>query len=106
MAIEPTENVGTKLIFENEKVRVWDLALQPGESLEKHIHRLPYFFMVIEGGSLRFVDPENPENDRDLQFEPDLLRFHEAEEGGVVHNRLVNVGDKPYRNLVVELKED
>ena len=105
MAIEPSENVGTRLLFENERVRVWDLALQPGEAMEKHVHRLDYFFVVIEGGALRFVDPDNPANDRDVHFETDLIRFHEAEDGGSVHNRLVNVGDKPYRNLVVELKE-
>jgi len=26
-------------MFENERVRVWDLALEPGESLAKHIYR-------------------------------------------------------------------
>ena len=34
MATPPTELVGTSLMFENERVRVWDLALAPGESLE------------------------------------------------------------------------
>jgi hypothetical protein len=104
MLIEPSENVGTRLMFENERVRVWDLALQPGEAVEKHIHRLDYFFVVIEGGSLRHVDPENPANDRAVNFEDDFVKFNEAEEGGTIHHRLVNVGDKPYRNLVIELK--
>jgi hypothetical protein len=46
MPTEPTEQVGTRIMFENDRVRVWDLALEPGESLEKHIHRLDYFFIV------------------------------------------------------------
>ena len=92
-------------MFENERVRVWDLALQPGEAMDKHIHRLDYFFVVIDGGALRFVDPDNPANDRDLNFDSDLIRFHEADPDGAIHQRLVNVGDKPYRNLVVELKK-
>jgi len=25
--------IGTKLIFENERVRVWEFTLQPGESI-------------------------------------------------------------------------
>ena len=103
MAIEPSENVGTKLLFENERVRVWDLALEPGESVEKHIHRTDYFFVVINGGSLRHVDPENPANDRAVNFEDDLVVFREATDS--VHDRLVNVGDTPYRNLVIELKK-
>lgn len=103
MAIEPSENVGTKLLFENERVRVWDLALEPGEALEKHIHRTDFFFVVINGGSLRHVDPENPANDRAVNFEDDLVVFREA--NGTVHDRLINVGDTPYRNLVIELKQ-
>ena len=104
MPIEPSENVGTKLLFENERVRVWDLALAPGEALEKHVHRTDFFFVVINGGSLRHVDPENPANDRAVNFEDDLVVFREAE--GTVHDRLVNVGDTPYRNLVIELKAE
>lgn len=39
MPTEPTELVGTGLILDNDRVRVWELSLAPGESLEKHIHR-------------------------------------------------------------------
>jgi mannose-6-phosphate isomerase-like protein (cupin superfamily) len=103
MAIEPSENVGTRLIFENERVRVWDLALQPGQALEKHIHREDFLFIVVEGGSLRHVDPENPEHDQDVRYENDQVVFIEAGEG-TIHNRLVNVGSTPYRNFVIEIK--
>ena len=47
MATEPTERVGTRLLFENDRVRVWDLALAPGASLATHIHHVDYFFIVI-----------------------------------------------------------
>jgi beta-alanine degradation protein BauB len=63
---EPTEHVGTRLLFENDRMRVWDLALAPGESLEKHIHRLDYVILVESGGLLRSADPEDPANDRDI----------------------------------------
>lgn len=103
--MEPTEQVGTRLLFENERVRVWDLALAPGEALEKHIHRHDFLFVVIAGGSLRHVDPDHPENDRAVRYEDDQVVFIEAN-GGTVHNRLINVGTTPYRNLIVELKRD
>lgn len=102
MTNEPSESVGTRLLFENERVRVWDLALAPGEALEKHIHRTDFFFVVLEGGSVRHVDPENPANDRAVNYVTDQVEFRETD--GVVHNRLVNIGDAPYRNLVIELK--
>jgi beta-alanine degradation protein BauB len=104
MATQPTEQVGTRLLFENERVRVWDLALAPGKSLEKHIHRNDFLFVVLQGGSLRHVDPDDPRNDQDVRYEDDQVVFLEAH-GGTVHNRLINVGATPYRNLVIELKQ-
>ena len=47
MATEPSAQVGTRVMFENERVRVWDLALAPGESIAKHIHRNDFFFIVV-----------------------------------------------------------
>ena len=103
MATEPTEQVGTRVMFENDRVRVWDLALAPGESLEKHIHRLDYFFIVESGGLIRFSDPDNPDDYHDIQFEDDQVTFREVD-GGKVDNRLTNIGSKRHRNYVVELK--
>lgn len=107
MATEPSENVGTKLLFENERVRVWDLALQSGEAVEKHIHKLDYLLVILQGGDLRHVDPDDPSNDRDVHFETDQVHFSQADKanGGTIHHRLINVGDAPYRNLVIEFKE-
>ena len=45
-------DVGTKLIFENERVRVWEFTLRPGESIEPHDHVHDYCFDPIEGGTL------------------------------------------------------
>ena len=104
MSVEPSENVGTRLLFENERVRVWDLSLEPGEAVEKHIHREDYLLVILKGGSLRHVDPENPENDRAVNFVDNQVEFREVNGDGVVHNRLINVGAEPYRNLVIELK--
>jgi hypothetical protein len=104
MATEPTEQVGTRVMFENERVRVWDLALEPGESLEKHIHRLDYFFIVESGGLIRFADPDNPADYRDVQFQDDQVTFPTVPPGGKVDNRLTNIGTKRHRNYVIELK--
>ena len=103
MPTEPTDHVGTRIMFENERVRVWDLALAPGESLDKHIHRLDYFFIVESGGLIRFADPDNPSDYHDVQFEDDQVTFVEVPDGKV-DNRLTNIGTKRHRNYVIELK--
>jgi len=103
VATEPTERVGTELMFENERVRVWDLALGPGESLEKHIHRTDYFFIVESGGLIRFANPDNPAEYHDVQFQDDQVTFVPVTDGKV-DNRLTNIGAKRHRNFVIELK--
>jgi hypothetical protein len=100
---EPTEHVGTRILFENDRVRVWELALEPGESLEKHIHRLDYVILVESGGLLRSADPDDPASHRDIQFEDDQVEFRQV--GAVkIDNRLTNIGTKRHRNYVIELK--
>ena len=86
MSIEPTENVGTHLMFENDRVRVWDLALAPGEWLERHIHREDFFFIVVDGGHMKMVDPDDPEAAPAFDYADDQVVFIEAN-GGTVHQR-------------------
>ena len=40
--------VGSKLIFENERVRVWEFTLQPGETIDTHKHEHDYFFSRLK----------------------------------------------------------
>src|SRR5205814_2161516 len=77
MAIEPTPQVGNRLMFENDRVRVWDLDLAPGESFAEHIHQLDYFYIVASGGLLRFDEPDAPGGHRDVQFVNDQVAFRE-----------------------------
>ena len=85
MATEPTTQVGTRVLFENERVRVWDLALAPGESLAKHIHRNDYCFIVVSGGLIRFADPDNPAEYYDVQFEDDQVEFLDSGGGKLAY---------------------
>jgi beta-alanine degradation protein BauB len=104
LAIEPTEQVGTRLMFENERVRVWDLALAPGEQLETHVHRHAYLYVTIAPGLIRFADPDDPSRYQDYHFREDEVGFYDREPGGKVDPRLINVGPNDHRNLVIELK--
>jgi hypothetical protein len=105
MATEPTDQVGTCLLFENDRVRVWDLALAPGASLAKHIHRVAYFFIVESGGLIRFTDPDNPADYHDIQFADDQVTWVPVGHEGHVDNRLTNIGTTSHRNYVIELKQ-
>jgi quercetin dioxygenase-like cupin family protein len=100
---EPSNKVGTGLMFENDRVRIWDLRLAPGERLGKHIHRVDNFFIMISGGLIRFENPDDATDYRDVQFEDDKVTWVNVPPQGKVDNRLENVGTKPHRNLLIEL---
>ncbi len=46
----PNPCVGTQLLSENERVRVWIIRLQPGERVGFHRHVLDYFWTAVTPG--------------------------------------------------------
>jgi hypothetical protein len=105
MAERVMGDVGSKLLFENDRVRVWELRLQPGERSDVHEHKLDYLLVQVAGDRIA-VDPE-----------PDTggaYREHFAartvpgaaiylQRGGI--ETAVNVGELPYHEVIVELKD-
>ena len=49
----PNPCVGSRLLSENERVRVWEIRLQPGERIGFHRHVLDYFWTSVNGGRAR-----------------------------------------------------
>ena len=49
-ARQPNGCVGTELLSETDKVRIWIIRLQPGERVGFHRHVLNYFWTSVTGG--------------------------------------------------------
>jgi quercetin dioxygenase-like cupin family protein len=97
-----TSDVGTKLLFENDRVRVWDLRLAPGEQTPFHRHSTEFLYVVIGDGELQTLftdgtaDPPRQMADGDVRYRAvDSESVHAAK----------NTGSTPWRNIVVELKK-
>ncbi len=45
--------VGSRLVSETDRLRVWHLTLQPGERIGFHRHVLDYFWTVMTDGSAK-----------------------------------------------------
>ena len=90
--------VGTKMIFENERVRVWEFTLQPGESIEAHRHDHDYFFYPIEGATLEVTRESGTIR---LTLGAGQVYFRK---GGDTH-ATKNVDDDRYHEVLVELKD-
>jgi predicted metal-dependent enzyme (double-stranded beta helix superfamily) len=99
---QPSAQVGTKLLFENDRVRVWDLRLAPGERTGLHRHETDYLYVVIGGGTLQTVHGDG-RRDAPRRMEDGEVHFR-AVEGQSVHEA-VNVGQQEWRNIVIELKQ-
>ena len=94
--------VGTRLLFENERVRVWDLQLAPGESTGVHRHERDYLYVVIGDGRLQAADADGKRREAS-DMKDGEVRFNEVD-GEAVHEAF-NVGDGSWRNIIVELKD-
>lgn len=46
----PNPCVGSELLSESDRVRVWMIRLQPGERIGFHRHVLDYFWTCVSGG--------------------------------------------------------
>ena len=106
--------VGTQKVFENERIIVWHLDLEPGEQGERHSHELDYVVRIISGSTLEVFGPDG-----------ELLDTVELEAGGavsfhiqgdqIVSNRpgypavpvthsARNVGPTTFREVLIEFK--
>lgn len=92
--------IGQTLLFENDRVRVWEVALQPGESQPWHLHHNPYLVVNLQAspGRMDWLNGAAP-------------RYISEHVGGVIFrptspvHMLTNIGGTPYRNRLVELRD-
>jgi quercetin dioxygenase-like cupin family protein len=42
--------IGDKVLLENEHIRMWEVKLEPGQTLGFHIHYHPYAVLSLSGG--------------------------------------------------------
>lgn len=97
-------DVATRVILENDRVRIWEMDLAPGERSATHRHELDYVLVQIDGDRIA------------AQFEPDTQgAFHGWVEGAVEPGKTryltrggietaVNTGTRRYREILIELK--
>lgn len=103
--------VGTRKVFENDKVLVWEMALEPGESTGQHTHEHTYFFQVISGSTLETID-ENGKSLGSFDLNTGSTHFltldgHELVYGDVrvpATHEAKNIGTDRYFEILVELK--
>ena len=111
-----SENVGSTVVFENDKVKVWDFVLQPGEETPMHKHDKSYMWYAIQGGPLDCEDEHGGDlgvfdvptgSVFNIKCEGDELEvLSEIAQGTLfpATHKAKNAGDVPYREILIEFK--
>jgi beta-alanine degradation protein BauB len=99
-----SSNIGSALIFQNDRVRVWEMVLEPGEASEMHRHENDYLFVyTTPDNSLRLEELDG--TDTTDVFDCGYVQYSVVGtgDGALRPHRLENVGSSTHRQIIVEL---
>jgi len=97
--------IGTNVVYEDDRVRVWRLKLAPGQDSAVHQHDLDHLLIQIAGDRIAVLpepDTKSPYTEpMDADVVSGMVTFVPA--GGIETAR--NVGAEQYLEIIVELKQ-
>ena len=86
-----------KVVLENDRLKIVEVRLHPGEKLEMHTHGA-YVAYIMNPSRVRFAFPDG--TSRDVDLEKGRATFSE----GITHS-VENIGATDLWNLDIELKK-
>jgi len=93
--------VGTRLHFQNDHLKVWEIRLRPGERCPFHAHTRNYFWTVVDAGTGRQRAPDGTLAVRRYKV-GDTMYLENSADDPMIHD-LENVGETVLRFVTVEL---
>jgi quercetin dioxygenase-like cupin family protein len=102
-ASNPNPCVGSRLLSENEKLRVWMIKLAPGERIGFHRHVLDYFWTSVNGGRGR--QHVHDGSTVEYTYQPGETRHETYGAGEYKVHDLTNIGDTDMIFMTVETKQ-
>jgi beta-alanine degradation protein BauB len=93
--------VGTRLWFANDRIKVWEVRLEPGQRGPFHAHTRRYFWTVVDGGTGRQRSPDGTFKVRTYELGDTQYAEHDPDHP-LIHD-LENVGPTTMRFVTVEL---
>ena len=104
---EPVHAAGAHhhVIIDNERVRVLEVTIPPGDTVPFHLHNMPSVFITIQPASLVFHDLDGnvvKRVDRDSMGDLPMVEWREA---APEPRSVQNIDDVALRALRVEIRE-
>ncbi|MFG6401557.1 hypothetical protein [Microbacterium sp. P04] len=83
--------VGSRLLSETPRARIWEIRLQPGERWHAHRHVLDYFWTAINAGTSRQHTFDG--TTRDVSYGAGETRYFHFGKGEYLLHDIENVGE-------------
>jgi beta-alanine degradation protein BauB len=93
-------HVGSRLLSENARVRVWEIRLAPGQRWHAHRHVLDYFWTAVNAGTSRQHTSDG--TTRDVSYSAGETRHFTFKSGEYLLHDIENVGDNELVFTTVE----
>ena len=106
--VDPNRELGdiaSKLLFENDRVRIWEMRLEPGAKGPVHKHDLDHVLIQISGDRMAVCPEPDTGSVYNEYMEADCFpgNWFFVEKGGI--EAALNVGKEPFHEIIVELKD-
>jgi len=98
MAAQP---VGTAVLFENERVRVWEMVLAPGETCHPHRHTHDYLMLYTTPSAIRSTLDDGRLVRQHI--DPGAVAFRAVGATGLDLHAITNVGTQASHHFIVEI---
>ena len=95
--------VGSELVSESDRVRVWTIRLNPGQRFGFHRHVLDYFWTSVSGGRGR--QHVHDGTTVEYTYQPGETRHESYGKGEFKVHDLENLGDREMVFMTVEFKD-
>lgn len=93
-------HVGSRLLSQNDRVRVWEIRLAPGERFHTHRHVLDYFWTAVNAGRSRQHTSDG--TTRDVSYNAGETRHFSFAAGEFLLHDIENVGSEDLVFTTVE----
>ena len=93
--------VATRLLFENGRLRVWEMSLAPGEASDWHRHHHDYVFINLTPAQISLEEPTSEHIRRGL--DAGFVEYVAVGLEGQPPHRLLNAGASPLKQVLIEL---
>ncbi len=93
--------VATRVLHEDERVKIWDLSLAPGEASDLHTHENDYYLIILRGDRVAGISKDGSHDIVvDLTPGPDVYCIDKG-----ATEWAYNHGKEPFYEMLIELKK-